>query len=266
MQTSATQLQSKAIKGMAVLGPLKARPLQLPSLPQITQIRYADASAAAGETWSITVVDDLTGQEYSVSFTSGATVALSLDAALAAVQGDAKLNSLFSGTEDGVDDLVLTARHPNRSYTITAEQGAGTATDTITEPQAPGGDGLEFGQLVVQGAEDDSFGVVTTATVLRDIVGGLVRYDANHFKDLPIDDTLNDVCVVGKHYPIAEEVEFWVEVEEAVAPGDDVWIRLDGEPGAWRASTTGTALDVSAIARWTSSAGAGELAKVKIKI
>lgn len=65
--------------------------------------------------------------------------------------------------------------------------------------------------------------------------------------------------------------EIWVKTEEAVVPGDAVFVRavaVDPErAGAFRKTADGTdTIDLSAHARWESSAGVGELALLSINL
>lgn len=234
MQTTYPVQMTPAVKGQLYGRPRKTTPRQIPWLAQITQIRYADASAAADEEWSITVEDVKTGQIETVEFVSGASLAASLDNALAAFRAHGKLNSLFSVTEDGTDDFVMTARHGNREYTVTASIGAGSATASISNLQEAGGAGLEFGTLVVRGSADDSFAAPTASSVAADVCGALFRTDANHVHPSYDSDTPDavDLCYRGKHLPILEEGEMWVEVEDAVTPASTPYMRVATTAGA----------------------------------
>lgn len=244
MQTTYAQVLTRAIKGMALCAPRKCRPLQLPQLPQISTLTVT--AGAGTDDLVINVVDDETGLEFEVEVPGSANEATLGASLLAAVRAHPKLNILFSVANTTAVDAsnlvtVFTARHPNREYTMSATGGPSATPPAFAATQAPGGSGLEFGQLVVRGSGDEEFAALSSTSTVRDIVGALVRTDANHFKDLPIDSSLEDVCERGVHYPIAEEVEMWVEVSEAVTPASRPHVRIEGTSvGDWGDTPDGT--------------------------
>ncbi len=244
MQTEYRNTHNLAVEGMPV-GPRKTRSFGLPWQAQADQIRIADASAAASETWTVSITDDLTGQVWSYTFLSGAALADTLDNWVAAHRLNAKANSLFTVTEDGVDDFLPVARHANRTYTWAVTPG-GSATATITNLTAAGGDGIEMGRFVVR-AGDGNMQQIAATSVLADIVGGVFRTDANHLHSLE-NDTVDaiDTLSRGKHHAVIESGRMWVKVEEAVEEGDRVYCRRAltssaGRIGGFRASPAGSA-------------------------
>lgn len=242
MQTTYRQVLAKAVKGQPLSVQRKSRPLQLPQLPQIT--RMTVANGAATDDLVVTFVDDLSGQSYSVTATGSAneaTLGTNLSNAVAASGNVSKLFSVALVQSVNASDLIVdfTARHANRDYTISATGGTGAIT--FSESQAAGGDGLEFGQLVARGTEDDEFAAMTASTTVSQIAGFLFRTDANHFHSLENDtpDAV-DRCERGKHYAIAEEGEFWIEVAEAVTPASRVFVRVEGtDVGDWGDTAAG---------------------------
>lgn len=245
MQTSISQVQPKAIKGMAVLAPKRCRPLQLRSLPQI--LRLTIVAGAATTDVVLTVTDVKTGFVYTALTVTGNANEATLGAAIrAAWAANPKLNQLFSLTavqESSGSDLIIdfTARNPNIEYSIAVTGGTGASS--FAETQAEGGSGLEFGQLVVRGSNDDEFAVLSASSTVRDIVGALIRTDGNHFQDIPIGAA--DLCPRGVHMPIAEDVEFWVRPIGAVTPASRVYVCVEAATGRvvgdWGDDPLGTA-------------------------
>ncbi len=246
MQTVYSTQHRKAIKGLALCAPRRARPRQLPWLPQITRMTIAGGAGTSDVT--ITVVDDKTGQTFSCVAAGSATEATLLANVLAAVRADPEINALFTVADGGTaTDVIVdfTARYGNHAYTLSGVGGASgaAAAATIASVQSPGGSGLAFGVLVARGTADDEFQAMSSTTTVADIVGALVRTDANHFHSRENDTpSAIDASDRGRHYPIAEEVEMWVEVEEAVTPASRVYVRVEGGTiGAWGDSPGGTA-------------------------
>ena len=243
MQTAYNVNQAIAVEGMPV-GERECKPGALPWLPQITQIRIA--ASEVGDL-VITVVDDLTQQSYDLTVAiSGAVEATSLDEIKAAIEANGKFNDLFSVTEDGVDDALLTARHANRAYTVTTTP-PGSMTAVVSTTQSSGGSGLEMGRFVARGSNDGEIAAVDSSTVLADLAGMLFRTEANHFhaleNELPSDV---DTTRRGDHYAILERGRVMVKVEEAVTPASTPYMRRAttsgaGRVGGLRASPAGVA-------------------------
>lgn len=244
MQTVYSVNKSIAIEGMTV-GARRTKPRTLPWLPQITQVRFTAGNDATDVV--LTVLDDQTQQSYSITTTGSATEATMLDNLIAGVRANGKLNSLFSATEDGVDDLVLTARHANRTYTITCTGGPSAVTaPAVSNLQDAGGGKIDIGRMVVRGSEDDEFAAIGASSVVEDIIGMVFRTDGNHFHSLESDTaSAVDQLDRGKVHSIMDQGRIWVEVEEAVAPGDPVYCRRAltsgaGNLGGFRASPAGS--------------------------
>lgn len=246
MQTSYLQNIRRAIKGQPLCAPRKSRARQLPWLPQISTLTVT--AGALTTDLVITVVDDKSGQSYSVTVTGSANEATLGASLLTAWRAHARLNMLFSvanTTASSGSDLVtvFTARHANRTYTMSATGGTSATPPAFAATQAAGGALLEWGQLVAKGSGDDEFQAMTSTTTVRDIAGFLYRTDANHFHSLEADTpTAVDACRRGVHYPIAEEGEFYVQVAEDVTPNSRVYVRVEGSNiGDWGDTPAGTA-------------------------
>ena len=236
----------KAIEGQP-LGDRKSRPAQLAQLPQISRVTIT--AGAATDDYVLTVVDDLTGQSYSATADGDAeedTLAANIIAAVRV----SEINKIFSIASiqavDGSDIILdLTARHGNRDYTVSGSGGVGATV--VTESQAAGGSGLEFGRMVAKGATDNTFVALGATTTARQLLGFLFRTEANHFHSLENDtpDAV-DRCEVGWTYSIMHEGRAWVKVEEDVTPADRVFVRRAltssaGRLGGFRASPAGSA-------------------------
>lgn len=253
MQTAFRSTLSPAIKGMPILAPRHSRPRMLARLPQI--LRLTITAGAGTDNVVLTLTDDKTGQAWALPAVTGNANEATLGAAIrAAVAANPKFNSLVTVaavTEVSGSDLVLdfTARHPNRSYSLVRVGGpdGASATSTASETQAPGGAGIEFGQLVARGTNDDEFAAMTSSTTVDQIAGFLFRTDGNHFHQLPSDlqdeDPASiDTCERGMSYAIAEDGEFWVQVSEAVTPSSRCYVRVEGSSvGNWGDTPAGTA-------------------------
>lgn len=244
MQTVYAMNKSVALEGMTV-GPNECVPLTLAWLPQITQVRFTAGDETTDVT--LTVVDDASQQSYSITTTGSATEATMLDNLIAGVRANGKLNSLFSATEDGVDDLVLTARHANRSYTITCTGGPSAVTaPAVSSLQSAGGSKVDLGRIVVRGSEDGTFDAIGASAVLSDIAGVVFRTDANHFHSLESDTaSAVDQLDRGKVHAVMQRGRMWVEVEEAVTPASRVYVRRAltsgaGNLGGFRDSPAGS--------------------------
>lgn len=243
MQVSYNVNLAKAIKGQPHGAPRMTVPMTLPYLPQIQTITISDGTPAAGEAWTITAVDDASEQSYSFSFDSGASLAVTLDNLVAGLATSGKMNDLFTATEDGATVATLTARHENRSYTLTVTPG-GSAAAVVAETQAAGGAGLELGLMVAQATTGDAhMRAVAQGDAVSDLRGILFRTDGNHFHSLETGElpTSVDLSERGRTYSILERGRVWVEVEEAVTPASTPFVRLagTGDIGGFRASEDG---------------------------
>lgn len=243
-QTSYAVNPARGVEGLC-MGPRKSRSKILPWLAQITTVTTANGAATTD--WAITVVDDETGQSYTVTATGSGTEA-TLDANMeAAFAAHDVLRNLFTLGVTSVSDVVatFTAKHANRSYTFSATGGTGANTVSVT--QAAGGSGLAFGRLVARGATADEFAAVGASTTVGQILGGLFRTEGNSFR--PTDSNNDnaaalDLCERGRTYEIMEEGRMMMIAEDAVTFGGPIFMRraLTGSTGALgrvRATETG---------------------------
>ncbi|MEC9048863.1 MAG: hypothetical protein VYA51_12705 [Planctomycetota bacterium] len=262
------QVPSQYAEGQAI-GPRDSKPFTLPALPQITTFTLTDATPAAGEAWVLTATDDETGQVHTLAITSGASLADSLDAAVAAVGNDGKFNDLFTATEDGASVLTLEAKHAGRAYTFVLDTSAGSATSGIANSQEPGGSKLAFGRLLAVSGEAEAR-ELQSGDVLRDLAGVLFRTDFNHQRPYePADQRSGyDGAERGDTVSLLIEGQVALTPESGAEPSaltDSVFVRIaGGTVGVVGASADGgNTVDISSIARWESLPNGDGLCRVR---
>lgn len=206
----------------------QSRPFELPQRAQITTFTLADASAAAGEAWTIVATDVDKGQTFTLSFTSGATVALTL-AALTAAASIGKFRDLFSAVDDASTIATWTARNKGKVYSFTTTTGGGTGTNTVAVTQTAinyNAAGLPFGRAVVRGTGDREMAEISATSTVNDIIGVLYRTDSNALHSLESDSlTAVDDCERASFQRVLCKGTFLALVEEAVTPASRVWVR-----------------------------------------
>lgn len=246
MQTSFTPNPEIAMAGTQY-GPRQSAPYTLAFLPQIDTITIADASPSAGESWTIRVVDDETSQTYSVDFLSGASLAATLDNAVAALVANGNTNNLFTFAEDGATVLTPTARHGGRSYTWSVPTVGGSATAVVATTQESGGNKLEFGLMYARSSTAGEFRALNATDAVIDLAGILFRTDANHLRDVTEepDPTAFDGARRGWTMSLMEQGRCWVRCEAAVTDTTSgVFVRRattsgSGTVGAFRTAAAG---------------------------
>lgn len=223
MQTSYRTTLARGLAGYCE-GLRESVPGTLPQLPQITTV--TSANGAGTDDWVITIVDDETGESYSVTATGSGTEA-TLDANMeAAFAAHDSLPLLFSLTVTSSSDVVatFTARHTNRSYSFSAT--GGTGANTVANTQAAGGSGLGFGLFVARGSNDGEIAALGASTTVSQLVGLLVRTDANSSRG-PANDTLaaEDLADPGKTHEVLTRGRMLVKVETDVTPASTPYVR-----------------------------------------
>lgn len=212
-----------------------SRPYVLPQRAQITTFTLADGSPAASEAWTIVCTDVDTGQQFTLSFTSGATVALTL-AALTAAASIGKFRDLFTAVDDAATVATWTAKHRGKTYSFTTTVGGGSATNVAAVTQTAidyNGAGLPFGRAVVRGSGDNEMAEISATSVASDIVGVLYLTDANTLHSFDNDSlTAVDLCERGSMQRVLARGCFLALVEEAVTPASRVWVRRALTSGA----------------------------------
>ena len=271
MRTTYRQIPDARVDGMPI-GRREAAPFTIPRLAQITTVVIADASATAGEAWSLTVVDDETAQSYSVSFLSGAALPATLDLALAAVAGDGKLNDLFAVAEDGTDTLTLTARHVGRGYTVTVSAG-GSATAAVSVTQVAGGDKIPFARMLARtGTVLRTARELGSGDTLRDMAGFTFRTHFSHTRPYEADAArlAYDGLDRGQTESLMHDGIICVIPETAPTVLDGaVYVRISGTGNVGQVSGAadgGNTVDISSVARWVRLPDAQGICELKIDL
>jgi hypothetical protein len=245
MQTQYKITPSKAVKGMPLAARRKSRPRQLAWRAQAGTLVLTNSSEAGD--LLLVLRDVKTRAEYELTVAiSGATEATSLNEIVAAIQANGDWGSRLIVSDDNTLTVSYTARQANRVYEIDVDP-PGSMSVTHNVVTTAGGAGIEMGTLVARGSAEGTFDAPGATTTVDQIAGLLFRTDANHFHSLENDTpSAIDLCERGKHYAIAEQIEAWMEVEEAVTESSTPYMRRAatssvGTPGDLRASPAGTA-------------------------
>lgn len=223
---SSYRINPAPIRAWLTEGDVKSRGHVFPWLPGIYQVRFTAGALTDDTEWSIT--NDETEQVHTATGTGSATEATMLDNALEALQGEPNINGLFSITEDGVDDVVFTARHTNKSYTIVATGGPSATAPVTSTLQEPGGSKLDFGFVALSSGKL----VALSATTGVADLAGFIRYsDANHYRE-----TWEDTVVAlerGKKHAVVYEGHVWAPYAgSAPSIGGSVYLRRALTSGA----------------------------------
>lgn len=213
----------------------QSRPYELPQRAQTTTILLADAGPAASEIWTIVATDEDTGQTFTLSWTSGATVALTL-AAMTAAASIGKFRDLFSVTDDATDTGTWVARNKGKVYTFvgSVSTGGGSITPTVTVTAIDyNAAGLPFGRAVVRGSGDREMAEIGATSTVDDIIGVLFRTDMNALHSLENDSlSATDASERGCMQRVLCRGTFLALVEEAVTPASRVYVRRALTSGA----------------------------------
>lgn len=213
------------------------------AVAQVTQIRFTAGDLTADTSFSVT--DDATGQVYGpVVGTGNATEATMLDNAVAALELSELGRKLFTFTEDGVDDVVATARHANRAYTWEASGGSSATPPAVTITTAASGpERLPFG-FVAKGSAARSVTAIGASTELADLAGILHRNEARSLRQLPelADDGVErETLSIDRNFD-----QIAIPYEAGSEPGASVFLRRAltsgaGTVGVLRAAPAGSA-------------------------
>ena len=209
--------------------PRRQRTADVPSVAGVWQVRFTAGALTTNVAWSVT--DDDTGQVYEATSTGSATEATMLDNALAALQNSEIGRKLFTLTEDGVDDVVFTARHKNRAYTIVATGGPSATEPVTTEVTAPSGPPrLSYG-FMARGSGARECAAISATTALGDLIGVLHRNEARALRQLPdVDDAVQSVTLsLNREY---DSLPIPYESGSAPTAGGSVFLRRALTSGA----------------------------------
>ncbi len=213
----------------------QSAPYLLPQRAQTTTFTLADGSAAASEAWTIVATDADTGQQFTLAFTSGATIALTL-AALTAAASIGKFRDLFTATDDASTVATWVAKQKGKVYSFTTTTGGGSGTNTALVTVTAidyNAAGLPFGRAVVRGSGDREMAEISATSTVADIIGVLYLTDGNAFHSYENDSLSDaDACDRGSMQRVLRKGCFLALVEEAVTPASRVWVRRALTAGA----------------------------------
>jgi len=270
MQTSYSRNMDTAVKGqVAAIGDV-ARIARTYALASQVGTLTVGGTAANGD-YVATFTDPDTGEDIAVTVTrSGGTPSSNNDlaAALAAAVNDAA-NGVAHLITATVATNVVTYTAVRKGEVIdvaTSAPGTGTLAAAVTTA-ATAAD-LPVGIGVVQASDDDECRLATSGDAAVDILG-VVERDHSAIKSnagSSGDDSLEQGATVS----IVKRGEIWVEVEEAVTPGDDVYCRVVAgageQAGAFRTDAdSGDAVQLSS-ATWRSTTTGAGLAKLALSL
>lgn len=131
---------------------------------------------------------------------------------------------------------------------------------------------MQGGLLVVQGARDEQCKLPTVSTDITSVLKplGITRDNIARDPNFPSGGTAGYTYQIGDSVEIVSQGQVWVTVEEAVAPGDDVYVRHDtgtgSQKGAFRSSADSSTAALLAGAVYRTTAAADGLALVEINL
>jgi hypothetical protein len=197
-------------------------------------------------------------------------IATERDALLVVLQANTFYASLVVFAAVSTNQISITAFTAGTPFTITftnandlGQAGAGTMTLAATTANVTGNP-IAFGSGVVDGDADDTT-QLPSATGFRFI--GVAARDQSEQAIITGVNNYSEGEAVG----VFKRGRIWVEVEEAVTPSDDVYLRhtVNGslDPGGWRTDADSAKADnVSTWVKYVTSASAGELAKIDVNL
>lgn len=128
---------------------------------------------------------------------------------------------------------------------------------------------IPFGVMCVRDATNKDTGALlphTSAAASSDIMVGVVVHSHAYDKPLELGDTgIKPKCTLN----ILTHGRIWVPVEETVAPGDAVRVRVVAagaeQKGAFRTTADSTdTVNITAFARWVTGGAAGSVAELEV--
>lgn len=198
----------------------------LPWLPQITQVRFTAGALTADTVWTVTNVE--TKEVWTATGTGSATEATMLDNAVAALLAEPNIAAAFSITEDGIDDVVLTARTRNKAYTIAVTGGPSATAPVVSELQAPGGSKVAHGFVALD--SDRNLVPISATTEVEDLAGVLRYSEGSHYRETWEDE---EVAVVrGKKYAVVYEGRGWAPYSGTAPSTGSIYLRRALTSGA----------------------------------
>lgn len=261
---------------------------QLPAFPGLLVGFHHKIKTGVNDTGAVRQVDDIqvtaavdsTAYQFEVNgiaigFTSGvgATVTTIRDGLLAAARAIQELEGIVTFNPTGTDSIRITSAIPGTGFTTTETDVNLGAPSTVTANVATVV--LPFGHGVVRrttGANVTSKSVAIPSGTGQDIMGVTARIHSN------VDDTnaspanLQGEVAPFKDASVVHEGQIWVEVDEAVAAGDPVFLRHTaggtgpGVPGTFRTDADTARADAITNAKFESATTGVGTARVSMNI
>lgn len=131
---------------------------------------------------------------------------------------------------------------------------------------------INNGLFCVQGSRDETAKLPTASTDITTglLVMGVSRDSVSRDPNFPSGGTANTTYQIGDSVELVYRGQVWVTVEEAVAPGDDVYVRYAtgsfAQKGAFRSSADSTTAALLNGARYLTTAAIGGLALVDLNL
>ena len=187
------------------------------------QVQRFTVTAVDDNALSVSFIDTA-GNIYNFSYTGVATdtAADNRDGLLAVIQADASFAAIATAAANGVANIDITTSIAGSSITVGGLVGAGTLLQ-ITAPIT--GAPIPAGRAVVRSATDDQVIALPNAgSAAGDLLGIVIRKHAYSTAG-----NNNAVSVpVGSHGEVMYRGEIYVEVDQDVTAGGNVFIRVDG--------------------------------------
>lgn len=249
--------------------------------PLLAMIFTATVGGTASDgVYSISVVDDLTGETYATSFTRGnsetnAQIAGKLKDNWNAVS---KNNDVFTAASPAAV-ITFTGKVAGRTFTV-SKSAPGTGTITLSTTQAGGGTKLPAGIFVARktvgsadGLTPDAVRLLTGSDTVLKIWGFIERpCILGEIREVDGVVSANDKYNPGDTVPVMREGSFWVDCETSFDPAADTpYIRFtatgDEVAGVLRNDADGgDALDASTIVKVIQGTAAAGRVEVHVSI
>lgn len=203
-----------------------------------------------------------------ITYTSdgSATTAEIRDGLIAAIRANAFTNNLVIAESGGAAVLRVTERFPADGEVAISDADANLSLATTVAHA--NGEPMPAGIAVTRGTADNECRNMVDAS---SVVIGVTMFDHSYSQPLTIGATGEALFPPDSVIGILRDGEIWVRVEEAVTPASDVYVRhtasgANTQIGAFRATTDSSTAVALTSARFKSSASAGGLARLSLKI
>jgi len=146
------------------------------------------------------------------------------DGVAAAIEANEDLNNVVDAAGTPGTPLLLTFQHTNRDYVITFPSNPG-GNMTLTTTQVAGGSKVEPGRGVIQGSSDELARHPQTGDVEQNFVGIVARDTHTILRTEDVAGAV-DGAEPGRSFTVCSSGDRVVNIEDAVAKGADVYMRI----------------------------------------